>query len=58
VAQTPEVDDATLVAAAQTDPRAFAPLYHRYVYPVYRSCYRRLGNQHAAEDATGRIFIH
>ncbi len=56
VAQTPEVDDATLVAAAQTDPRAFAPLYRRYVDPVYRYCYRRLGNQHAAEDATGLIF--
>ncbi len=56
VAETPAIDDATLVAEAQADPRAFAPLYRRYVDPVYRYCYRRLGNQQAAEDATGLIF--
>lgn len=52
----PEPDDATLVAAAQRDRQAFAPLYRRYVDSVYRYCYRRLGNREAAEDATSLIF--
>ncbi len=58
VAEAPEIDAAMLVAQAQTHPRAFAPRYRRYVDPVYRACFRRLGNQHAAEDATRHIFIH
>ena len=49
--------DATLVAAAQADPRAFSPLYHRYVELIYRFCYVRLGNQQAAEDATSDVFL-
>lgn len=49
-------DDAHLVARAQADPRAFAPLYARYVDPVYRYCYRRLGHPEAAADATAQIF--
>jgi RNA polymerase sigma-70 factor (ECF subfamily) len=48
--------DDTLVVAAQRDPAAFGALYVRYVDLVYRFCYRRLGNQAAAEDATSRIF--
>lgn len=44
------------MAAAQRDRRAFAPLYRRYVGPVYRYCHARLGNREAAEDATGEIF--
>ena len=50
-------DDAELVARAQRDPRAFAPLYARYAVPVYRYCYRRLGNHEASEDATSQTFI-
>jgi RNA polymerase sigma factor (sigma-70 family) len=49
-------DDATLVLAAQRDPRAFAHLYLRYVDPVYRYCHRRLGTKEAAEDATSLVF--
>lgn len=49
--------DAALVAVAQADPRAFSPLYHRYVRAIYRFCYVRLGNQQAAEDATSDIFL-
>jgi len=48
--------DARVVALAKSDPRAFAPLYARYVDPVYRYCYRRLGNPEAAADATSHIF--
>lgn len=51
-----ELDDARLVRAAQADRRAFAPLYERYVTPVYRYCFHRLGNREAAEDATSLIF--
>jgi RNA polymerase sigma-70 factor (ECF subfamily) len=56
VAAEVEMDDARLVRAAQADRRAFAPLYERYVTPVYRYCYHRLGNREAAEDATSLIF--
>lgn len=55
-ADAPE-PDAALVAAAQSDPRAFGPLYHRYVERIYRYCFVRLGNRQAAEDATSDIFL-
>ena len=51
-----DVDEAALVARAQLDRRAFAPLYARYLDPVYRYCYRRLGTREAAEDATSTVF--
>lgn len=50
-------DDRTLVIAAQRDPRAFTPLYERYVRPIYRYCYVRLGTVEAAEDATSEVFL-
>jgi RNA polymerase sigma-70 factor (ECF subfamily) len=50
------LDEAAIVASAQRDPAAFAPLYEEYLVPVYRYCYRRLGNREAAEDATGLVF--
>jgi RNA polymerase sigma-70 factor (ECF subfamily) len=50
------LDDDALVAAAQRDPRAFAPLYARYADPVYRYCWRRLGDPDAAADATSLVF--
>lgn len=49
-------DEALLIAAAQADPRAFAPLYDRYLDPVFRYCFRRLGDREAAEDATSQVF--
>ena len=45
-----------MVTLAKTDPRAFAPLYARYFDPVYRYCYRRLGDPEAAADATAQVF--
>ena len=54
---SPVVDDeADLVIRAQHDRRAFAHLYRQYLPQIYRYCYRRLGSQEAAEDATSRIF--
>lgn len=44
------------VERAKLDPVAFAPLYRRYLDPVYRYCYRRLGSREAAEDATSLVF--
>jgi len=49
-------DEAELVALAQRDRRAFAPLYTRYFDPIYRYCYRRLGSPDAAADATSQTF--
>jgi RNA polymerase sigma-70 factor, ECF subfamily len=48
--------DAELVALAQRDPHAFARLYTRYLDPIHRYCYRRLGSREAAEDATSLVF--
>ena len=49
--------DAALVAGAKHDPAAFALLYARYLDPVHRYCYRRLGSREAAEDATSLVFV-
>ncbi len=49
--------DAVLVAAARQDPRAFTFLYDRYLDPIYRFCYVRLGSREAAEDATSEVFL-
>jgi RNA polymerase sigma-70 factor (ECF subfamily) len=54
--QSAYADDAALVALAQSDRRAFAPLYERYFDAVYRYCYRALGTPEAAADATGLVF--
>jgi RNA polymerase sigma-70 factor, ECF subfamily len=48
--------DHVLAQRALTDPDAFAELYRRYLSPIYGYCYRRLGSQEAAEDATSQIF--
>src|SRR5512138_729305 len=50
-------DEAALVEAARRDPVAFSKLYHRYVTPIYRYFYRRLGNAKDAEDLTSQVFI-
>jgi RNA polymerase sigma factor (sigma-70 family) len=48
--------EADLVARAQRDRQEFAHLYQEYLPQVYRYCYRGLGSQEAAEDATSQIF--
>jgi RNA polymerase sigma-70 factor, ECF subfamily len=50
------LDEAAVVARAQRDPAAFAPLYQAYIGPIYRYCYRRLGSREGAEDATSLVF--
>ena len=57
VAISPSIDDeAMLIAHAQGDRQAFATLYRHYLPDVYRFCYRRLGSEPAAEDATSLVF--
>jgi RNA polymerase sigma factor (sigma-70 family) len=53
----PEDDDLAIVAQAQRDPAAFAPLYRRYEPIVRGYCQRRLGDPEVAADATSRVFI-
>jgi len=50
-------DEASLVAAARSDPEAFAALYDRYVQPVYRYLYSRVGSVPEAEDLTAQTFL-
>jgi RNA polymerase sigma-70 factor (ECF subfamily) len=50
-------DDLAIVAAAQRDRNAFAPLYERYHRSIYIYCYRRLANPEAAEDAASLVFV-
>jgi RNA polymerase sigma factor (sigma-70 family) len=54
--EPPRVTDALLVARAQGDSAAFAPLYELYFDPICRYCYHRLGSWEAAEDATSVVF--
>ncbi len=50
-------DDAGLVARLHTDPAVLTLLYERYLEPVYRYCYVRMGNRERAEDATSEVFL-
>lgn len=54
----PSADDADLVAAAQIDRLAFAPLYERYRDDLLRYCYYCLGDWDDASDATQQIFTN
>lgn len=49
-------EEALLVAAARRDRAAFAPLYRRYVTPVYRYVARQTANAQDAEDLTAATF--
>jgi RNA polymerase sigma-70 factor (ECF subfamily) len=50
--------EAMILAEAQRDPAAFAPLYEAYFQAVYRYCYARLGDWQAAEDAASQTFTN
>jgi RNA polymerase sigma-70 factor (ECF subfamily) len=51
-----QLDDATLAKEARRDAEAFTVLYRRYVTPLYRYLYHRLGNVKDAEDLTAQVF--
>ena len=50
--------ETVLIARAQRDLAAFAPLYERYFDAVYRYCYARLGDGQSAEDAASVVFTN
>lgn len=50
-------EDAQLVRAAQRDPAEFEALYRKWLKPVYRYFYFRLGNVKDAEDLTAQVFL-
>jgi RNA polymerase sigma-70 factor (ECF subfamily) len=52
-----EPEEIKLIKAARQDPKAFDGLYLRYVEPVFRYLYSRLGNVHEAEDITAQTFL-
>jgi RNA polymerase sigma-70 factor (ECF subfamily) len=52
-----EPEEINLIRAARKDPKAFDGLYLRYVEPVFRYLYSRLGNVHEAEDITAQTFL-
>ena len=49
--------DRALVEAARTDPRAFEPLYRKYLAQVYSYAYYELRDHHDAEDVAERTFM-
>ena len=46
-----------LVTAAKANPAAFGAVYDRFVSPVYRYLFSRVGNQADAEDLTAQTFL-
>ena len=55
--QTTQDDIPALVTAAREDPAAFGKLYDRYVQPIYRYIFSRVGSAHEAEDITSQTFM-
>jgi RNA polymerase sigma-70 factor, ECF subfamily len=54
-----EQSDAILVARAKEgDADAFGGLYRRYVDPIYRYLFARVGESKEAEDLTEEVFFH
>lgn len=49
-------DEPDLIRRAQSDPRAFGPLYDRYVGRIYAFLYRRTGDEALAQDVTAAAF--
>ncbi len=46
-----------LVAAAQAQPAAFAPIYRAYLDPVYRYLWLRVRDDETAADLTQQVFL-
>jgi len=50
-------DDERLVQAAQRNPADFKPIYQKWLKPVYRYFYFRVGDEKDAEDLTSQVFL-
>ena len=53
----PEASDDELIGRMRTDLAAFGLLYRRYLDPVYRYLYFRVGTAAEAEDLTSQVFL-
>ncbi len=51
------IEDRRLVADAKKDIRAFNALYLKYIQPVYRYAYSRIGTRAEAEEAVSQTFL-
>ncbi|CAN5806925.1 N/A [soil metagenome] len=49
--------DRPAVVAARRDPRAFEPLYRKYVARIYSLALYETRDRHAAEDVTEQVFL-
>lgn len=52
-----DATDDELIAAVPKDPAAFGRLYRRYLDPLYRYTFARVGNSAVAEDLTSQVFL-
>ncbi|MCX7977132.1 MAG: sigma-70 family RNA polymerase sigma factor [Bellilinea sp.] len=50
-------DDDLLKRASSGDKDAYGMLYERYLVPIYRYCYFRVGSELDAEDLTEMVFL-
>ncbi len=50
-------DEGQLIAAAQADPRAFGPLYRRYLTRIYRYARAQTRDDDDAADITQQVFL-
>lgn len=53
----PADEEAQLVREAQRSPKAFQPLYERWVAPVYGYLFSQTGNAPDAQELTGQVFL-
>lgn len=53
---TMSADEPELIHRAQRDPRAFGPLYDRYVRRIHAFVFRRMGDATLAQDVTSATF--
>lgn len=50
-------EDWLLIHEAQKNPQEFKKLYQKWLTPVFRYFYFRVGNTNDAEDLTGQVFL-